>query len=111
MQAYSNPDREHDPWSLPDLEIFQMTAREVAQMDEDLVREYTRKHEFQNAGLAGMISRDSEKILDAIIEETGITGGWYYHYCFPGCLPDGEPIGPYKSAQEAKQAALEDALQ
>jgi len=23
--------------------------------------------------------------------------GWYYWYCFPGCLPDSTPCGPFKS--------------
>lgn len=31
--------------------------------------------------------------------------GWYYRSCFPGCLPDSEPIGPFASEEEA----LEDA--
>jgi hypothetical protein len=31
--------------------------------------------------------------------------GWYWWACFPGCLPDGEPMGPFKTEAEA----LEDA--
>jgi hypothetical protein len=31
--------------------------------------------------------------------------GWYWWSCFPGCLPDGEPMGPFESEAEA----LEDA--
>jgi hypothetical protein len=27
--------------------------------------------------------------------------GWYYWFCFPGCLPDGEPIGPFETEQNA----------
>lgn len=27
--------------------------------------------------------------------------GWYWFACFPGCLPDGEPAGPFASSQEA----------
>lgn len=27
--------------------------------------------------------------------------GWYYWYCFPGCLPDGEAIGPFETEQDA----------
>lgn len=34
--------------------------------------------------------------------------GWYYWYCFPGCLPDGEANGPYDSEQEAIDAMRED---
>lgn len=31
--------------------------------------------------------------------------GWYWHACQPGCLPDGEPCGPFASSRQA----LEDA--
>lgn len=31
--------------------------------------------------------------------------GWYWWPCFPGCLPDGEPTGPFLTAC----AALADA--
>lgn len=30
---------------------------------------------------------------------------YYYWYCFPGCLPDSEPIGPFST----ENAAIEDA--
>jgi hypothetical protein len=31
--------------------------------------------------------------------------GWYYWFCFPGCMPDGDPVGPF----ETEEAALADA--
>jgi len=31
--------------------------------------------------------------------------GFYWQACFPGCLPDGEPSGPF----ETESAAIEDA--
>lgn len=31
--------------------------------------------------------------------------GWYWWACFPGCLPDGEPNGPF----DTREAALADA--
>lgn len=31
--------------------------------------------------------------------------GWYWQACFPGCLPDSEPMGPF----ETECAAIEDA--
>ena len=27
--------------------------------------------------------------------------GYYYWYCTPGCMPEGDPIGPFVSAEEA----------
>lgn len=35
----------------------------------------------------------------------GISEGWYWWPCFPGCLPDGDPIGPFVS----EERAIEDA--
>jgi hypothetical protein len=34
--------------------------------------------------------------------------GWYFWYCFPGCLPDSEPFGPYDTEAEAIAAAQEE---
>ena len=27
--------------------------------------------------------------------------GWYWWACFPGCLPDGEPMGPFATEADA----------
>lgn len=97
-QAYSNPDREDEDTALPDIEVFQLTAREVAEMDEDTIHEFMRRHEFR---LASMNGRVREAMFDAMIEENGIEGGWFWHSCFPGCLPDGAPMGPFASHKEA----------
>lgn len=36
-----------------------------------------------------------------IIGEQIAPSGWYWQACFPGCLPDGEPSGPFKTEQDA----------
>ena len=46
-QHYSDESRADDKWSLPDVEIFEMTAREIAERDEDLIYEYMKRHEFR----------------------------------------------------------------
>jgi hypothetical protein len=101
---YSNPERESDTYALPDLEVFELTAREVAERDEDLIYEYSKRHEFR---LAGMNGRTREKMFDTIIEDEGITGGWFYWFCFPGCMPDSNAIGPFASHKEALADARE----
>ena len=35
--------------------------------------------------------------------------GWYYWYCFPGCLPDSDAIGPFASEATALKDAREEA--
>lgn len=34
--------------------------------------------------------------------------GWYWWACFPGCLPDSDPHGPFSYSWEAKEDALSD---
>ncbi len=33
--------------------------------------------------------------------------GWYWWSCFPGCLPDSEPIGPFNTEAAALENARE----
>jgi hypothetical protein len=33
--------------------------------------------------------------------------GWYWWACFPGCMPDGEPSGPFANEAEAIADAQE----
>lgn len=34
--------------------------------------------------------------------------GWYYWYCFPGCMPDSDPVGPFGSYDDAAAEAKDD---
>ena len=105
-QAYSDPDREDDEHALPDLEIFQLTAAEAAETMEDDLEEFMKRHEFR---LASMSGRVREQMLDAMVAELAIEGGWFYWYCFPGCLPESQAMGPFASYAEARKAAQDDA--
>lgn len=33
--------------------------------------------------------------------------GWYWWACFPGCMPEGDIIGPFKTEKEAIDNAQE----
>ena len=74
MQIYSDPSRENDPHALPDVEVFGVSQMEV------------------NYNLANLDHADEYTITEA---------GWYWWSCFPGCLPDGEPNGPFATEAEA----------
>ena len=106
MQAYSNPKRANDPYALPDIEVFQLTAQEAAAQDEELIHEYSKRPEFK---LCHMNRRNQEDMLDAIVEEQGITGGWFWWTCLPGCMPDSSAFGPFDSQAEALANARENA--
>ena len=32
--------------------------------------------------------------------------GWYWWACFPGCMPDSDPSGPYDTAEDAYVDAM-----
>lgn len=102
MFFYSDTTKENDLHAIPDCEVFELNAHEVAEMDEDLIRQYSRKHEYR---LATMNNRTREAMLDAIVENEGITGGYFFQFCFPGCLPESSPFGPYPTRQAAIEAA------
>ena len=102
MQAYSNSERESDPHALPDIEVFELTAAEAVEQDEDLMWQAMKQFP-----LATMNSRDRQKAIDWAIEESGATGGWFWWSRFPGCLPDGPAMGPFKTRKEALEDAQE----
>lgn len=106
MQAYSDPKREGEATALPDVEVFELTATEVAALNayEDEQFEFLKRPEFK---LATMNGRVRDAMLDAMVAELGITGGYYYWFCFPGCLPDSDPVGPFETQAEALADARE----
>lgn len=103
-QHYSDPSRADEPTSLPDIEVFELTAAEVAVLYEDTLADYMREPAYR---LASMNSRVREDMIDAIVREQGITGGWFWWSCFPGCLPDGPPMGPFATKADALADAQE----
>jgi hypothetical protein len=83
-QAYSDPSRAADPHALPDIEVFYHlhdTAVHPAEPTDDDCGEHD------------------------------LPTGWYWWSCSPGCLPDGDPNGPFASEAEAladAQSGMED---
>lgn len=84
-QFYLNPERELLPHALPNAEAFYVDARGYVEGEP-----YVLPHEpgEQAFGLA--------------------QPGWYWWPCFPGCLPDSEPSGPFTSKEEAIEDAQEE---
>lgn len=45
--------------------------------------------------------------FDGVYEiHEGRTTGWYWWPCFPGCMPDGDPSGPFPTAEGAYLDAI-----
>ena len=97
----------NDPHALPDVEVFELTASEVAKMMEEEIGEYLKRFP-----LATMNSRECERMFDTMIAELGITGGWFYAYLDGGldCWSGG-PYGPFENHKLALAAMREEATE
>ena len=83
IQVYRDPNRESDPYALPDVEVFYVGEGEITMPDDSVV-----------------ITEDSDcEHYDS---------GWYWWSCFPGCIPDSDMIGPFDSESEAIDDATGD---
>ena len=92
MQAYSDPKRASDPYALPDVEVFHLTADEAVQQDEDLMWEAGKRFPLMN-----MNSRDRDKAIRWAVEESRCN--WWYGsggLAFRDCMPDSCAFGPVR---------------
>lgn len=91
-QFYIDPRRGNDAYALPNGEAF-----------------YVRKGEWYRDPNGERCDQPTED--GAPIDVEGFepcAAGWYWWPCFPGCLPDGEPMGPFETEAEAIANARED---
>ena len=77
MQVYSEQTRENEDHALPDVEVFWA--------DNELLSTFKDKSEWS----------DDER------DNPDGEPGWYWWSCFPGCMPDSDPIGPFATEEEA----------
>jgi hypothetical protein len=73
-RVYSDPTRESDRYALPDVEVFALSQLEA---------NYNRAN------------------LDHADDDTLTKAGWYWWACFPGCMPDSDPFGPFDTEEQA----------
>lgn len=101
-QAYSNPARENDPMALPDVEYWE---DRVWMLDCPTCGE----HEVPWSVAVGPIAWEDVRCscgakpdsLGGISDANGEQKrAWFYWSCFPGCLPDSDPIGPFATEAE-----------
>ncbi len=92
---YSDPERESDPHALPNVEVLEAYALICDDCGHLKVYPDSKGTGYADCPNCG---------------EIGITSD-YYFYAFgsPGCLWDGEPMGPYDTEDAALEAARENA--
>jgi hypothetical protein len=95
-QHYSDAARESDTYSLPDVETFQAKYGDCPFCTSTVI-------EDSFGGFHCDACRDGSKGQGVVPAE--ILTGWFYWFCFPGCMPDSDPIGPF----ETEQLAIDDA--
>lgn len=104
-QYYSDPSREHDPHALPDLEVWS----DYITIVRSKCGEFEVGRESESArGFCPSCERATcvDDLDEGGVERTERMG-WFYWFCFPGCLPDGDPVGPFKTEGAALAAARE----
>lgn len=90
-QAYSNPAREAEPHALPDVEVFYVSQQDFIRAGPDSCHRER-------------LDRERETTPNNF-QAAGFLQGWYWWACFPGCLPDSDPYGPYDTEEQALEAA------
>ena len=105
-QAYSDPSRESDPYSLPDLEVWEAEVYEYdckrcgeSELDADSATV------DPNGAVCPMCERQGPG--EGTLVRTG-RKAWFYWFCFPGCLPESDTHGPFETEEEALGDARSD---
>lgn len=110
-QIYSDSKRENDPHALPDVEVFYIAPDSFPRhtifecgscggYHEVYFNDDCRDDAQRYAGVEDYAERNGLK--ESSVTETDTPAvGWYWWACFPGCLPDGEPNGPFATEAEA----------
>jgi hypothetical protein len=95
-QHYSDPAREQDPHALPDVETWQSRVWRI----ECECGDYEVPETDDTDPSCPSCGRTSEPGRPVTLERTPRMG-WFYWFCFPGCLPDDEPVGPFETEEDA----------
>jgi hypothetical protein len=89
-QHYSDETRADKTYALPDVETF-------------FHQHAKRERGMLNAG------EKARQYGECLVDDDGecLGTGWYFQFCFPGCLPESDPYGPYATEALAIDAMHE----
>jgi hypothetical protein len=103
-QHYSDPKRAHDRYALPDVETWRDVVLTSACCNVDapmsLVSVALSDARCPSCG-------KSQRQWLGRRSGSKVRHGWFYQFCFPGCLPDSDPMGPFDTEAEALADARE----
>jgi hypothetical protein len=97
-QHYSDPSRENDKYSLPDVETFAARYGDCPFCTSTVVEDGGGEFHCDSC-------MDGHKGQGVTPDD--VQTGWFYWFCFPGCMPEGDPIGPFDTEAEAIADAQE----
>ena len=100
-QAYSRPSRESDPYSLPDIEVWQEQVATI-ECSRCGTFEIPESHIEE-----GIYCPSCESAGAEVVETDPPRFAWWFWFCLPGCMPDGGVQGPFETEEEALDEARE----
>lgn len=101
-QAYSDPKRASMPHALPDVEVWCDRVSVVSCRCGDYDVPLDSAHATGEV-YCPSCERPAESVEDTDRE------AWWWWSCFPGCMPDSDPFGPFETEQEALEDAQSNA--
>jgi hypothetical protein len=103
-QHYSDPSRENDPHALPDIEVFEASIVHIECRCGDY--DIAEGESFEDITCPSCDRKPESAGFVSNADGTPKTG-WFWWTCFPGCLPEGWPNGPFDTEEEALADAQE----
>ena len=98
-------------WADPDTVLFELACDYICE-DQEVMKKVLGK--IREAKLEGydadmFLNEDDKDLWNEFQKAQKSLAGWYYRPCLPGCMPDGDPTGPFATEEEAiKEAQLID---
>lgn len=87
------------------IEMTEQQARDMGLTDNDIKYQQAVDSEYHMFNDLTVDMTEGEKYGSYEVFRILGTSDWYWWACLPGCLPDGDAVGPYAS----KAAAMADA--
>jgi DNA-directed RNA polymerase subunit RPC12/RpoP len=95
-QFFSNPKRETAPYAMPDAEAWRA---EVYRFDCETCGDMLLHEGEVDAATDGVQCPSCQGNRGTLVR-TG-EKKWWAWFCFPGCMPESEPFGPFDSEKQA----------